>query len=54
MVSIPGNMGKVLPEYLSKWTTKKVENGMYLFFLTKNSCTIHFKFENKIFSMSTR
>lgn len=24
-----GNMGKVLPEYLSNWTTEKVKTGSY-------------------------
>lgn len=27
-----GNMGKVLPEYLSNWTTEKVKNGFWFFF----------------------
>lgn len=31
-----GNMGRVLPEYLCKWTTKKVQEGNYFMsFLAK-------------------
>lgn len=29
-----GNMGKVLPEYLSNWTTEKVKKGLTLFHTT--------------------
>lgn len=29
-----GNMGKVLPEYLSNWTTEKVKKGLTLFHMS--------------------
>lgn len=29
-----GNMGKVLPEYLSNWTTEKVKKGPTLFHIS--------------------
>lgn len=37
-----GNMGKVLPEYLSNWTTEKVKRGECIFYTFNMSELLHF------------